>query len=56
MKDATAEGTYMPYDAEMFSSYMEDVAAWKLAEIVLMAISDVNNAQVCGTRVIELMQ
>lgn len=55
-EDATAEGAYMPYDAEMFSSYMEDVAAWKLAEIVLMAISDVNNAQVCGARVVELMQ
>lgn len=55
-KDATAEGAYMPYDADMFSSYMEDVAAWKLAEIVLMSINDVNNAQVCGARVIELMQ
>lgn len=59
---ATAEeikitaATYVPYDAEYFTAQMEDIAAWKLAELVLLAASDANAAAISAQHSQELTQ
>lgn len=51
-----SKATYMPYDSEYFTPDMVDIAAWKLAELVLLSISDNNAAAMCATHVNELIQ
>lgn len=51
-----SKATYMPYDADFFTPDMVDIAAWKLAEIVLLSISDSNAASMCAAHVNELIQ
>ena len=47
---------HIPYDAEYIPEKAEDICAWKLAEIVLLSMSDVQNASVCTARVNEHLQ
>lgn len=47
---------HIPYDAEYIPEKAEDLCAWKLAEVVLYSMSDVQNASVCTARVNELLQ
>lgn len=49
------EAFHIPYDAEYIPEKAEDICAWKLAEIVLMSMSDAQNAAVCTSRVNELL-
>ena len=46
----------MPYAIDYIPTRLEDLASWKLAEIVLMSMSDAQNAAVCTARVNELLQ
>lgn len=46
----------VPYDIEYIPEELESLAAWKLAEIVLMSMSDAQNAAVCTVRVNELLE
>jgi hypothetical protein len=46
----------VPYEAEYIPEKAEDLCAWKLAEIVLMSMSDAQNAAVCTARVNELLE
>lgn len=52
----TQEVKHVPYSVEYIPSNLEDLAAWKLAEIVLMSMSDVQSASVCTARVNELLE
>lgn len=52
----TAEVKHVPYSVENIPANLEDLASWKLAEIVLMSISDVQSASVCTARVNELLE
>lgn len=47
---------YVPYAIDYIPTRLEDLAAWKLAEIVLMSMSDVQSASVCTARVNELLE
>lgn len=51
-----ASATYMPYDAEYFTIDMADIAAWRLAELVFLSISDANSATICASHLQELVQ
>lgn len=44
------------YDVENVPERAENLCAWKLAEIVLLSMSDMQNAAVCTARVNELLQ
>lgn len=46
----------VPYADEYIPVNLEDITAWKLAEIVLMASSDVQAASVCTAKVNEHLQ
>lgn len=50
------EVKHVPYSVEYIPSNLEDLASWKLAEIVLMSMSDVQSASVCTARVNELLE
>lgn len=52
----TQEVKHVPYSVEYIPSNLEDLASWKLAEIVLMSMSDVQSASVCTARVNELLE
>lgn len=52
----TAEVKHVPYSVENIPANLEDLASWKLAEIVLMSMSDVQSASVCTARVNELLE
>lgn len=54
--DRIIELRYMPYDADKIPSKLIDLTAWKLAEIVLMSMSDVQAASVCTAKVNEHLQ
>lgn len=45
-----------PYDTEYIPSHLVDITAWKLAEVVLLSMSDMQNASACTARVTELLQ
>lgn len=47
---------YVPYDVEYIPTSLEDITAWKLAEIVFLAISDAQSAAVCSARVNEQLE
>lgn len=47
---------YVPYDVQYIPTSLEDITAWKLAEIVLMSMSDVQSAAVCSARVNEQLE
>lgn len=47
---------HVPYSVEYIPASLEDLASWKLAEIVLMSMSDVQSASVCTARVNELLE
>lgn len=44
------------YDAANIPAKAEDLCAWKLAEIVLLSMSDAQNASVCTARVSEILE
>lgn len=44
------------YDVEALPERLYDITAWKLAEIVLMSISDSASAQMCSIRVDDIMK
>ena len=46
---------YIPYDVISIPPHLEDMVAWKLAEIVLLSISDANAAAVCSARVKDIL-
>lgn len=54
--DKEYECQYVPYDVSFIPATLEDITAWKLAEIVLMSMSDAQNAAVCTARVNELLE
>lgn len=46
----------VPYDAANIPDRAIDLCAWKLAEVVLLSMSDMQNASACTARVTELLQ
>ena len=46
----------VPYDAAYIPDRAIDLCAWKLAEVVLLSMSDMQNASACTARVTELLQ
>lgn len=52
----TLDVRYMPYDADKIPANLIDLTAWKLAEIVLLSMSDSTAASVCTARVNELLE
>lgn len=54
--DKEYECEYVPYDASFIPATLEDITAWKLAEILLMSMSDAQNAAVCTARVNEILE
>lgn len=47
---------FVPYAPESIPMRLEDLCAWKLAEIVLLSMSDAQHASACTVRVNELLQ
>lgn len=56
VEDSEVEINTVPYDAESIPQSLVDIAAWKLAEVVLMASSDVQSASICTAKVNEHLQ
>jgi hypothetical protein len=54
--DANVVVRYMAYDGDKLPEALEDITAWKLAEIVLTSMSDVQSAGVCAAKVNEHLQ
>lgn len=52
---STPTGEYVPYDADRLPAKLEDITAWKLAEIVLMSINDTASATICAARVNDIL-
>ena len=50
------EGQYVPYSIDYIPETLEDLAAWKLAEIVLMSMSDAQSASICTAKVNEHLE
>ena len=48
--------SYVPYNVANIPTSLEDITAWKRAEIVLMSISDAQSAAVCSARVNEQLE
>lgn len=46
----------VPYDAANIPERAEDICAWKLAEVVLLSMGDMQNAASCTARVNELLE
>lgn len=46
----------VPYDAANIPDRAIDLCAWKLAEVVLLSMNDMQNAPACTARVTELLQ
>lgn len=55
-KDSNVTVSYVPYKVESIPTSLEDITAWKLAEIVFLAISDAQSAAVCSARVNEQLE
>ncbi len=47
---------YMPYDSDKLPANIEDITAWKLAQLVLMSMSDISAAQICASHISEMQQ
>lgn len=47
---------YVPYDAASIPEALEALAAWKLAETVLLSMSDADSALVCTSKVNEQLE
>lgn len=47
------EGQYVPYSIDYIPATLYDITAWKLAEIVLMSMHDVQSASICTAKVNE---
>lgn len=54
--DSKITVSYVPYDVQYIPTSLEDITAWKLAEIVFLAISDAQSAAVCSARVNEQLE
>lgn len=54
--EADYEGQYVPYSIDYIPDNLEDLAAWKLAETVLMSMSDAQAAAVCTAKVNEHLE
>jgi hypothetical protein len=50
------EVKYLPYSIDLIPPRLEDIAAWKLAEIVLMSMSDAQSASICTAKVNEHLE
>ena len=50
------EALYVPYKIEYIPQLLEDITAWKLAEIILLSMADTQSAAVCVSRVNEQLQ
>lgn len=56
IEDAKIVVRYMPYDSEKLPETLEDITAWKLAEVVLMSMHDTQGAATCTSKVNEHLQ
>lgn len=54
--DTTVTVSYVPYDVQYIPASLEDITAWKLAEIVLLSINDAQGASICSARVNEQLE
>ena len=53
---STYEAKYVTYSTAYIPAHLEDITSWKLAEVVLLSISDINAASVCTARINDIMQ
>lgn len=56
MTSSEFESQYVSYDIENIPESLISLAAWKLAELVLTSMSDVQSAGVCASKVNEHLQ
>ena len=54
--DTKVTVSYVPYDVDYIPTSLEDITAWKLAEIVLLSINDAQGASICCARVNEQLE
>lgn len=50
------EAQHVPYNIENIPTRLEDLASWKLAEIVLMSMHDTQGASICTSKVNEHLE
>lgn len=50
------DAQHVPYDIENIPTRLEDLASWKLAEIVLMSMHDAQAASICTSKVNEQLE
>lgn len=50
------EALHVPYNIENIPTRLEDLASWKLAEIVLMSMHDTQGASICTSKVNEHLE
>ncbi len=50
------EALHVPYNIENIPTRLEDLTAWKLAEIVLMSMHDTQGASICTSKVNEHLE
>lgn len=53
---AAVDAYHVPYNIENIPTRLEDLASWKLAEIVLMSMHDTQGASVCTSKVNEHLE
>lgn len=52
-QDASYVIDFVPFDVDYIPSMLEDIAAWKLAEVVLLSMNDAQAASICTAKVNE---
>lgn len=53
---AAVDAQHVPYNTENIPTRLEDLASWKLAEIVLMSMHDTQGASICTSKVNEHLE
>lgn len=53
---AAVDALHVPYNIENIPIRLEDLASWKLAEIVLMSMHDTQGASICTSKVNEHLE
>lgn len=53
---AAVDALHVPYNIENIPTRLEDLASWKLAEIVLMSMHDTQGASICTSKVNEHLE
>lgn len=53
---APVDALHVPYSVDSIPSRLYDIAAWKLAEIVLMSMHDTQGASICTSKVNEHLE